>query len=246
MGYIYLVTNKITCKKYIGQTIRKDINERWNDYRSIIKSQIGTYFYNALVKYKPENFKFQIICICFDEDCNTYEEHYIKTMNTLVPNGYNLRLGGKNGKQHPESVEKRRIANTGKKRSEEHIYRGERSPIFGKKMTEEQKQKIKNSYTKERKKLQSIVMKERYKNGNINKNKCTEKQLESLKKGRELSKNKKKVNCYNLDNEFIATYESLSEAQRKTGAGYQSISRCCNDKHKNYKTAKGFIWKYAE
>uniref|UniRef100_A0A6C0AZ68 GIY-YIG domain-containing protein n=1 Tax=viral metagenome TaxID=1070528 RepID=A0A6C0AZ68_9ZZZZ len=238
MGYIYLITNKLDGKQYIGQTIRKDINKRWNDYRNLAKKQIGSYFYNALKKYNPINFKFQIICICFDEDCNKYEEYYIKNMNTLVPYGYNLRLGGKNGKQHPESIEKRRIANTGKKRSEEHIFRAEKSPNFGKILSEEQKRKISSSYTKERKKLQSIIMKERYKNSILIK-----RNIQGLQKG--LEKLRKKVNCYNLDNELINSYESLSEASRKTGAMHQAISKCCSGKYKNYKSAGGFIWKYA-
>jgi len=243
MGYIYLITNKINNKQYIGQTICCDINKRWNDYHNLAQKQIGVRFYNALNKYKPENFKFEIICICFDKDCNKYEEYYIKTMNTLVPNGYNLRLGGKNGKQHPESIEKRRIANTGKKRAEEHICRGEKNSNFGKILSDQQKQKISDSYTKERKKLQSIVMKERHKNGYLNMDlKLFERNIEGLKKGSE--KLRKKVNCYNLKNELINTYESLSEASRKTGAMHQAISKCCSGKYKSYQTANGFIWKY--
>jgi hypothetical protein len=149
-----------------------------------------------------------------------------------------LRLGGKNGKQHPESIEKRRIANTGKKRSEEHIFRGEKSPNFGKILSEEQKRKISNSYTKERKKLQSIIMKERYKNGIL-----IEKNTQGLQKG--VEKLRKKVNCYNLNNELINSYESLSDASRKTGATHQAISKCCSGKYKSYKSSGGFIWKYA-
>ena len=50
MGYIYLVTNKIDGKKYVGQTIRKDINKRWREHCNILEKQ-SSYFYNALVKY---------------------------------------------------------------------------------------------------------------------------------------------------------------------------------------------------
>ena len=73
---------------------------------------------------------------------------------------------------------------------------------------------------------------------NSNKN-----QLDALRKHSE--KLMKKVNCYSLNNEFINIYESLSEAARQTPATYQAISKCCSGKYNNYKTAGGFIWKYA-
>jgi hypothetical protein len=53
---------------------------------------------------------------------------------------------------------------------------------------------------------------------------------------------KKKVIRFSLENKLIDCHESLSEASRKTGVGYQSISRCCEN---IYKTAGRFIWKYS-
>jgi hypothetical protein len=57
-------------------------------------------------KFGLENFKFQIICICFDNDCDQFEIDYIKKFNTLVPNGYNLDGGGNQLKTiHPRTIE---------------------------------------------------------------------------------------------------------------------------------------------
>ena len=61
MCYIYLITNKIDNKQYVGHTIGKDIYNRWRDYYNVRKNQIGLYFYNALEKYRSENFKFEIM-----------------------------------------------------------------------------------------------------------------------------------------------------------------------------------------
>ena len=239
MGYIYLITNKIDNKQYVGQTIGKDINKRWGAYYNVRKNQIGLYFYNALEKYRPENFKFEIICICFDSDCNKYEEEYIKKFNTLSPNGYNLREGGKNSKQHADSIEKRRIAIKGRPMKEEFIRRGKDNPMFGKNLSEEHKEKLCKGYTPERRKMLSLVMKERWKSGS-----CIEmskRSLDGLKLGNE--KIKKKVNCYSLDGNLIATYYSITEASKAVNGSHSTISNCCNG-NISYKTCKGFLWKF--
>ena len=44
--------------------------------------------------------------------------------------------------------------------------------------------------------------------------------------------------------DFIHEFRSASEAQRITWIWYPQIFKCCNWK-KDYKTAGGFIWKYA-
>jgi hypothetical protein len=59
--------------------------------------------------------------------------------------------------------------------------------------------------------------------------------------GGEHIKNRKQVNQYDLHNNFITTFPSISEAERKTGIRQSSIWMCCNFR---YKTAGGYIWKY--
>ena len=48
--------------------IQNDINKRWNKHKQVNKSFIGTCLFNAYKKYGIDNFKFKILCICFDED----------------------------------------------------------------------------------------------------------------------------------------------------------------------------------
>ena len=221
MGYIYLITNKIDNKQYIGQTIENDVYDRWKGH--LKSSSNCIYLKRAFQKYKSENFKFEIICICFDSDCNIYEEDYIKKFNTLVPNGYNLKQGGNSGgKQHPET--KKKISDKLKEyyknytEDEKEKYRekylGKNNPMFGKKMSDEQKEKM------------SKITKENWKNGIFNKIN---------------EKRKKKVNCYLLDGELIATFDSLSEAMSKTNILKSDISLCCLNKRKQ---SKGFLWKF--
>ena len=130
MGYIYLITNIETKKQYVGQTVCKDVERRWAQHKWPSNRNLGTYLSNAFKKYGIDNFKFQIICICFDEDCNRFEQEYIIKFSTLSPNGYNIESGGNNHVCHED---------TKKKLSE--INKGKNNPQFGKKWTKELKEK---------------------------------------------------------------------------------------------------------
>jgi group I intron endonuclease len=94
MGYIYEIKNKITFKRYIGQTIQEP-KVRWSAHKRIDSNCI--YLKRAFEKYGIENFEFKVLIICFDEDVYKYEIEYIKKFNTVVPNGYNLSEGGTSG-----------------------------------------------------------------------------------------------------------------------------------------------------
>jgi hypothetical protein len=48
----------------------------------------------------------------------------------------------------------------------------------------------------------------------------------------------------NKDNEILHFYPSTMQAERETGINHSHIMKCCLGK-KNYKTAGGYIWKYA-
>lgn len=113
MGYIYKITNKLTGKCYIGETIQKDPQERWRAHINTMKSNKGCpALKDAMKKHGVENFKSEVIIICFDEDVERYEREYIQKYNSMVPNGYNILPGGQcgggfKGKKHtPEAIAK--------------------------------------------------------------------------------------------------------------------------------------------
>jgi hypothetical protein len=54
---IYLVTNTINTKPYIGQT-KKPIEKRWNEHKI---SKYNNHFHRAIRKYRPENFIIELI-----------------------------------------------------------------------------------------------------------------------------------------------------------------------------------------
>lgn len=95
---IYKITNQINGKCYIGQSVK--IERRWyNEKTRAFNPDSNEYNYprsQAFRKYGLENFKFEIIEECLMEELNEKEQYYIKYYNSLVPNGYNLTLGGSN------------------------------------------------------------------------------------------------------------------------------------------------------
>jgi len=107
---VYLVTNIINNKQYVGYTT-KTLEERKKThlYKSNSKTS-SHYFYlfkKALRKYGVENFKWEIIFQCNSlTECQEKEKYFIKKYNTISPNGYNLTEGGNGGIQSDETKEK--------------------------------------------------------------------------------------------------------------------------------------------
>lgn len=86
---IYLITNLVNEKQYVGQTIYTK-EQRWCGHIN------GTLCVDrAISKYKPENFRLETLEIIEkEEDLDAREQYWIKKLNTLVPNGYNILPGG--------------------------------------------------------------------------------------------------------------------------------------------------------
>jgi group I intron endonuclease len=240
MGYIYLVINKETGRKYVGQTKDEDINKRWKRNKNMCKTSLGRYLLSAYKKYGIENFEFKIICICFDEDCDRFEDEYITKFNTIAPNGYNLRGGGGNrGRHHADTLElmskKLKGRNKGKvpilmtPEVREKISKA----LKGRILDAEQREKVSNGRKK--------ATETRKENGTIYN--IAQTSINNLQKGHEQFR--RKVGQYNLDGELIAIYESLTLAVKEVNGSHSSISNCCKGV-KGYKTHKGFIWKFLD
>ena len=121
---VYVIENKLNSKRYVGQTVRS-IEERWkeNCKRTSDCSAIA----NAIQKYGKKNFIINTVYIATStEELNKKEQYFIKELNTLKPNGYNLTTGGLGYKRSEETKRKMSIHqigqgnhNFGKKASQE-------------------------------------------------------------------------------------------------------------------------------
>ena len=97
MNTIYIITNKINNKQYIGSTIIEPQKRfKQHIYNSTHKNthQYNYPLYQAMRKYGIDNFNFEIILQkdCSEEEIRLIEKEYIIQYNSLCPNGYNQTL----------------------------------------------------------------------------------------------------------------------------------------------------------
>lgn len=136
--YIYLTTNLVNNKKYIG----KHYGELDDNY---IGS--GTILKSAIQKYGKQNFKKEILSISKTEEENAKKEkHYIDLYKAVEnKNFYNIADGGQGGNV-TKGFSKEEREKINKKISESNS--GKKHHMYGKHHTEETKEKISNSVKK--------------------------------------------------------------------------------------------------
>lgn len=129
MGTIYISTNLVNQKQYVGRTV--NFKGRKNTHFKLSGDETPeTYFHKALKKYGKDNFKW--ICVEYPiEELNEMEMFWIKTLNTKAPNGYNLTDGGE-GIFNPCEETRLKMSKT-----RTGMYEGEKNPFFGKTHTKE-------------------------------------------------------------------------------------------------------------
>jgi hypothetical protein len=90
IGYIYLVTNMVNGKQYIGSTIKK-VSIRWTTHKCAARKGSNYLFHKAIRKYGENNFKLETIFCSKDiKNLEKYEDQFIKEYKTLyLEGGYN-------------------------------------------------------------------------------------------------------------------------------------------------------------
>lgn len=231
--YVYMHTNKINNKKYIGITGQQKYWTRWGTNGNGYKTQM---FGKAIKKYGWENFNHEILgTVTTQDQAFELERFYIQKYQTNDNKfGYNVTAGGETtyGVYNLPSMsvpvcqydlEGNFIAEFPSIKEAERVTGIDNSLISA-------CCRGVNHYTKtyiwsyeKHSKIPGINPKQ-------------------LRYDLVTKKQEKKVYQYNLDGTFIKSYKSVSEANRLTGVDFRDISACCL--RANKKQAGGFIWSY--
>lgn len=271
---IYCYTNIINNKKYVGQS-RQTLEERAGKEGLHYTIKRGA-FGNAIKKYGWSNFVAEILEDGLTlEEANEREQYWIRELNTLAPNGYNLASGGSNYEWHDVSKKKLSQAKMGHEVTQE-TREKLRQAFIGKPLSEETKQKISENSATAKKIWQYSLdghfiaewpsMMEIERQLGVNAHwirKCcqnpgkhhgggflwffaTEGQPQDIVyKPRVPVHTGSRVCQYTKDGQFIAEYSTINEASKQTGATRSGIKNVCEHKPR-YNTAGGFIWRYKE
>lgn len=175
------------------------------------------HFYNAIKKYGWDAITHEILLEGLSEEqaCE-YEKMYIALFDSAnSAKGYNNTYGGEHGRMADHVNEENR------KRGK--LLTGSKNPFYGHRHSEDSKLKMRQARLG-------------------NPKRCDHSRAGGLAAAKTISK---KVSQYDLDGNYIATYNSLVDAAKAVGGHGNKIGACCNG-YENRKKAYGYIWKWKQ
>lgn len=145
-GYVYITTNNINNKKYIGKHKSKVFDDSYLGSGILLRK--------AIEKYGKENFSIKILSVCNNlEELNMKEKEFIKKYDAVNSKAfYNIASGGDGGylfygysKEKRKEIHIRGGMNRRGERNGMFLRRGEKSPLYKRKRSEETKEKCRLS-----------------------------------------------------------------------------------------------------
>lgn len=101
MAFIYVITNDVNGKRYVGKT-NNSIDKRFKEHIKDSKKERCEKrpLYNAMNKYGIEHFHIKELEECSAEESAKREEYWIAKLDTYGHNGYNATRGGDSKKYY--------------------------------------------------------------------------------------------------------------------------------------------------
>lgn len=95
MAFIYLITNNVNGKQYVGKTCKTTVEKRFKQHikNTKLNSIYKMPLYSAMNKYGIENFSVSTLEECSSEDSSDRERYWIEKLDTYNV-GYNATYGG--------------------------------------------------------------------------------------------------------------------------------------------------------
>ncbi len=223
MYIIYVITNNINDKVYVGQT-KNTIECRFAQHKNkaLHSEWTNRPLYSAMIKYGVHNFTIQQIDFANNKkEANAKEKKYILKYDSYK-NGYNATLGGDTGDSLKKSVlqidiHTLQILNRFSSTHEAGDYLGKHNT------------KISNACTGKQISAYGYYW-------------CYEDQYKTFKpKHRKYSKPPKIVIQRTLDGKYVNKYHSTIEAAKAVNGSGPHLSRACRGERKQY---LGYLWSY--
>jgi group I intron endonuclease len=230
MKGIYLITNLVNGKKYVG--LSNNINRRIAEHKSPKNiSKNKTPLQKAFSKYSLHNFKFEILEEVFNIDL--LAEREVFWIEKIKPE-YNVSDGGLGNKGHKLSEDVKQILSAMGKMQWERKTELQKKAIISQNLKGKQKGHVHLQVTKER--IRNSLL------GKKQSEVTVYKRALKLKKTMLGNKNgNKKVVQMGIDYSEIKTYDSAVIAGLDLGIHPSNITKVIKGKQK---TAAGFRWKY--
>lgn len=227
---IYKIQNLINNKIYIGQST--DIKTRWYKHKC---AQDNFYIHKAIRKYGIENFSFDIIEECSQQELDKKEKYYINKYNSLVPNGYNMILGGSNGAGLGRAISINQYDMSG------HYIRTYQSISEAERITGINNSNISSCCKGKRNYAGNYQWRYEKDTSLPLQNFVLKKEKKKQKEQEKTQKKKRIIIQLDKNNNIIDKFKTCTEASQKTGIHCGNINSCLNKKRN---AAGGFYWMY--
>lgn len=125
-GLVYIATNKINGKLYIGLTTKGLKFRKYNHFSDAKRKKTNSLIHKAIRKYGRDSFSWKVLCECKNKkELMEKESFFVENYNTYAynknSNGYNMTKGGDDCPMYYDDIKKRHSINTKKALSDPEV-----------------------------------------------------------------------------------------------------------------------------